>query len=250
MTWAGKRQLFILGAIAIVSLIILFPIAKPVIAPAPTCSDGNQNQGELGVDCSGPCERICLSEPLPIKVLWVRPFKVAEGVYSAVAYISNPNPSFMVKQAPYILKLYNERNILISEREGYVDIPPNDIIPVFEGGIQTGNENVKQAFFDFTEDLKWFRGAEVSKKVSVGFFVLENTNKPRVLVPIKNETLDVLRNIPIVAVVFDEKDNALAASETLIERLEKGQAAEVIFTWSLPFAEKVGPVRIYPRIID
>ena len=98
MTWAGKRQLLILGSIAIVCIIILFPIVKPIIAPTPTCFDGKQNQGELGVDCSGPCQKICLAEALPVRVLWVRPFKVAEGVYSGVAYVSNPNPGFMVKK--------------------------------------------------------------------------------------------------------------------------------------------------------
>ncbi len=250
MTWAGKRQLLILGSIAIVCIIILFPVVKPVVAPAPTCSDGKQNQGELGADCSGPCQRICLAEAISIKVIWVRSFKVADGVYSVVAYISNPNPGFMVKNAQYIMKLYDERNILVSEREGVIDIPAKETIPIFEGGIQTGESNVKEAFFDFREDLEWFRGSEIPKKVSVGSYTLENTNSPRVLVPIKNTTLDILKNIPVVAIVFDEKDNAIASSQTLIERLEKNQTVEAVFTWSLPFEGKVGPVRIYPRVTD
>ena len=148
------------------------------------------------------------------------------------------------------MKLYDERNILVSEREGVIDIPAKDIIPIFEGGIQIGEANVKEAFFDFTGDLQWFRGSEVPKKVSVGSYTLENTNSPRVLVPIQNTTLETLRNIPVVAIVFDEKDNAIASSQTLIERLDKNQTVEVVFTWALPFEGKVGPVRIYPRIVD
>ena len=155
MTWAGRRQAIIIGVGIIVIAAFLFPILKPIVAPNPTCSDGRQNQGELGVDCSGPCQKICSSEAAKVSVLWVRPFKVAEGVVSAVAYISNPNPSFEAKRVPYTMRVYDGKNLLVAERRGRTDIPAKASFPVFEGGIPSGKTEVKTAFFQFLDEPEW-----------------------------------------------------------------------------------------------
>ncbi len=242
--------MFIIGGIAFVLIAVLFPVVKPVVAPAPTCFDNKQNQDEKGIDCSGPCQKICPSEPSLVKVLWVRPFKVADGVYNAVAYVTNPNAEFAILNAPYTLKLFDDKNILVTERKGYIDIAPKVTMPIFEGGIVTSKANVSQAFFDLGDDLNWQREAGVKKKISVGAPVLENGATPKVSATVQNTTLEILRKVPFVVVVFDEKGNAQAASETTVDSLGKNETAEIVFTWQLPFEKAVGPIEIYPLTAD
>ena len=57
----------------------------------PTCFDGVKNQNEKGLDCGGVCTRICSGDISTPIVMWQRVFQVTPGVYSAVAYIQNPN---------------------------------------------------------------------------------------------------------------------------------------------------------------
>lgn len=250
MTWAGKRQLLIIGGATLVVLAVLYPVLKPVIAPTPTCFDNKQNQDELGIDCSGSCQKICASETSPIKVLWVRPFKVADGVYNAVAYVTNPNAEYAIKNAPYTLKLFDEKNILVTERSGNIDVPAKSAMPIFEGGIVVSKANVKEVFFELGENLNWQRGSQVKKKISVGAPILENGTTPRVLATIKNTTLDNLKNISFVAIVFDKKGNAQGASKTVVDFLGKNETTEVIFTWQTSFTNEIGPIEIHPMTAD
>jgi len=54
----GKRlakQLIYGSVFAGILFLILLSFYNSNFKPAPTCSDGKQNQGEEGVDCGGPC---------------------------------------------------------------------------------------------------------------------------------------------------------------------------------------------------
>ena len=250
MTWAGRRQTFILGGLALIIIAILLPILKRIVAPVATCSDNRQNQGEKGVYCPGPCKKVCAFEPAPVKVLWVRAFKIADGVYNAVAYITNPNAEFAIKKGVYHLKLFDERNILIAERKGEIDIPSKVTMPVFESSIVTEKAIVSQAFFDLNDDLNWQRGGETKKRISVGAPVFDSGSNPKIRATVQNNTLETLRKIPFVVIVFDSKGNALASSETIVDLLGKNEKVEIVFTWQAPFERAVGPIEIYPQISD
>lgn len=246
MTWAGRRQAIILGVIAVIVVAILFPIVKPIVAPEPTCSDSRQNQGELGVDCSGPCQKVCPSEAAKVSVLWARPFKVAEGVVSAVAYISNPNPSFEARDVRYTMRVYDSKNLLVAERYGKVNIPAKTTFPVFEGGISSGKTDVKTAFFQFLDEPAWERSSGKTAALSLGAPRLEVSPLPKISVTGRNDSSQTLQDVPIIAIVFDAEGNAIAASETVIDRLPKNEITEFVFTWGLPFAAPSSRIEVYP----
>ena len=83
----------------------------------PTCFDGKQNQDESGVDCGGVCEKVCSFQAVKPNIIWSRSFKVSEGIYNAIAYIENPNIRAEAFAVPYVFKIFDERNILISEKK-------------------------------------------------------------------------------------------------------------------------------------
>ena len=70
MSWAQRRKatyiislLFIL--ISIISVILYLALNKK-----PTCFDGIQNQGEVGVDCGGSCVILCRVQYTNPVVIW------------------------------------------------------------------------------------------------------------------------------------------------------------------------------------
>src|SRR3989344_2789665 len=138
ISWSTRRKsIYIIGILLCFLFALLLPILF-VTYKAPSCTDGLKNQGELGVDCGGPCTLLCKANALDIVVHWQRAFKVKNGVYNALAYIENPNLDSGVGKIFYRFKLYDSDNILIYERQGETFIPPKKIFGIFESNIMTG----------------------------------------------------------------------------------------------------------------
>ena len=112
MSWARRRKTIYLGTIAIVFMIIAGWVFVAYFNKPPTCSDNKQNQGELGVDCGGPCLLLCPAQYAPLNVLWSRFSKVSDGDYNVLAYIENPNLNASSYNLNYVFKLYDSRGIL------------------------------------------------------------------------------------------------------------------------------------------
>lgn len=67
----------------------------------PTCFDGEKNQGEEGVDCGGPCSRVCLPENFKdIQVSSVKFLNIGNKTI-LLAKIQNPNSSIAAWQFNY-----------------------------------------------------------------------------------------------------------------------------------------------------
>lgn len=246
MTWAGKRQLIILSIFVIVIAAVLFLVLRPVVAPAPTCSDNRQNGSETGIDCGGSCSKACTFEVSKVNVVWARSFKVADGVYSAVAYLTNPNASFEARNVGYTMKLYDAKNLLVAERRGKIDIPAKASFPVFEGGININKAEAKSAFFILDDITLWQKTSIAAPKIVLGSPVIESEGLPVVRTTISNDTAAPLKNLPVVAVVYDVSGNAMASSETIVDVLAKGASQQLVYTWMIPFSSEVGRVEFYP----
>jgi hypothetical protein len=208
----------------------------------PTCFDGKQNGGEQGTDCGGACRKICPFQAAKANVLWARSFKVAPGVYNAVAYVENPNTGAAAYDAAYSFKAYDEENVLVFERSGTVTLPPKTVIAVFEPSVTTNERSPKRTFFEWHVDPRFDRTTKGLPELGVAEKVLsgETGRTPRLTARIVNPSLDEIRNIQVVATVFDTAGNAIAASRTIVDVLRKESSAEVTFTWPEAFSATVG----------
>lgn len=248
MTWAGKRQAIILSVFILLAILVAVPLIFKAV-PNPSCSDGKQNQNETGVDCGGSCQKICKQDATEPSVLWVRPFIVSNGVVSATAYIANPNPGIVAKGARYVMKIYDADGLLLAERMGSVDIPAKTSFPIFEGGIAIGSQKAKTAFFEFVGDVSWDKYEPKEKlDVSVSAPELKQEENPRIYASVRNNSSVALRNIPVVAIVYDTNGNAIASSQTMIEVLPRNESQDIVFTWLEPFTSTVGRIEIYPKV--
>lgn len=238
------------AGVAAFLLLIFVPIAIVLIHEDPTCFDGKQNQEETGIDKGGPCKLLDEMAQQPLSVLWARAFGVRDGVYSAVAYVENPNPNSGIKSMTYQFKLYSERNILLAERFGRVPILPGKIIPILETNIKTGNRKVVRAFFQFLGREVWIEMYDPTKELEIYDETLSNLDStPRIDAKIKNAGVGEKNEVVLIATVFDTVGNAFATSRTFVENIKPGEEQPIAFTWPEPFALSAARIDIIPLMV-
>jgi hypothetical protein len=248
MSWARRRQtLYGGGALIFFVLVVGLPLFF-FFYTTPTCTDGIKNQKEVAIDRGGPCPLLADTQVQKEAILWTRAFKVADGVYNAVAYVDNPNFDAGISDIPYSLKLFDANNILVAERKGRTYILPNGITPVFEGGIETGERVPARAFFTFLEMPLWKRMEQTQGGLSIGTRILSNEDTlPRVDATIRNDSFEDIFDIEVVVTLFDSAGNAIHSSRTVLNLLASQSSQSVVFTWPEPFPAPISRIEIIPR---
>lgn len=249
--WARQRQLLYgIGVIIFLGLVVGVPVYLKYFNNPPTCFDNKQNGDELAVDCGGSCERACSGEVLPEPiVLWARPFTVAQGLHNLVAYVQNPNVNYTAEPISYIFLVYDKDNVLLGVREGWAKVPPTKTFPIFEPGFDAGLKQPVKTVFEFTSSAKWnkFTTAKPALDI-VDDRVLDIDTLPRVRATLLNQTINKYKNIEVVAILYDEKGNAFAASKTVVDILYPNADAPLSFTWPKPFESQISKVEIIPKL--
>ncbi len=251
MSWAAKRRMmYALGVFLFFLITVGGPIAYYILSVPPTCSDGIQNQKETAVDEGGPCRALDEHSLQQEILLWARSFHVRDGSYNAIAFVQNPNTNAGVRAVQYQFGLYDERNILIAERNGTTVLMPGQVTPIFEGAIDTGNRIVSHTYFDFTEPLKWERLYDTSGAISINNVqIADVSTQPRVTANVTNTSVAEMTNLTFLVAVYDPAGNAFAASQTAIESITPGETQRLIFTWPDTFNITVGRIQIVPLTV-
>ncbi len=237
-SWAGRRKtIYLAGAVLVVST-ACFLVFWQFWYQAPTCSDNLKNGDEAGVDCGGTCSLICKADTLAPIVRWdPRLFEVLPKVWSAVVYVENPNIDADAVYAPYKFVIYDTANQVLYERKGATLLPKHKTVGVFEGSITLPEgSRPGRTLFELEDNVLWQKGKAEEKNISITHTpILRLTTTPRIEATVKNESLSEVKNVELVAVIFDGKDNAIAASRTFVDSLSKDQSVPVFFTWPKPF---------------
>lgn len=243
MSWAMRRQiLYLLGVFAFFGLIV-FAFAYPYIFKKPTCQDGKQNGTESGVDCGGTCLRMCNSEISEPVVLWSRFFHIVGSNYNLVAYVENRNKSSAVVKAPYEFRIYDTNNKLLGRREGVTFIPPNQQFVVFEPRFDAGQGEIKSVSFEFLSPLVWVKKEPTLQTlpIRVSNILLDNNkDTPTLSAVVNNDSIYNLPEFDVIAILYDENNNAINASKTYKPQISSGSNMPVVFTW--PEALSSNPV--------
>jgi hypothetical protein len=239
-SWATKRKITYLSiAGTALFLLVVVPLFL-ILYEKPTCFDGRRNGDEHGVDCGGSCVILCSFEQLEPVVLWSRVFRVADGVYSAAAYIENPNLNSEAYDVPYIFRIYDESNSLISERAGVAYIPKNKRFVVFEAWIDVAERVPRSARFEFSGQPVWRKTFVEEPELHVkNKALLREDVAPRIEAELENRTLGPVGSIEVTAIIYDGNNNAVGASRTYVDKLESGATGRAVFTWPHPFEAKL-----------
>jgi hypothetical protein len=176
-------------------------------------------------------------------------------VYNAVAYIQNPNVLNRIDNIGYVFRLYDKNNAVILEKTGHTFLPANQTFAVFESGLRTGTSTPVRTSFDFTESPNWIQNPANYKDLSV---IAENvvltsdllSAMPRINALIRNVSLEDIKTLSAVVIIYDSADNAIAASRTIVQNLSAQSSSLITFTWPTPFSSgavrKEIILRVYP----
>ncbi len=231
LTWSGRRQLLYYAVGLLFATILLFVLWQAFLMRTPTCTDGIQNGGESGVDCGGACANICLGDARSPNILWARAFPAAPQTYTLVAYVENRTDGAAAKQVPYLLQLFDEKNELVIDREGFVDLPPVSTVPVVIPSLNVGNREVARTLFRFTAEPQWERvRADVLPQIRISGQQLA-ADGTRLSAQIHNDGFNEARGITVVGVIFDAEGIARAASVSYLDLIASKSSEPAVFTW-------------------
>ena len=247
--WADRRKgiytsIFILVLVIFVGIPTFF-----ILYEKPNCFDGKQNGAESGIDCGGPCVKLCQADFTSPQILWERSISVVHGIYNLLAYVENPNLSVAARAVPYAFKIYDSSGLVISEKTGFTNIPAGKKFAVFYPTVSLVDRIPAKVTFEFTTDPKWeLLKPEPNIRISgTKYSSLENSS--RVESTLTNNSLSPVDGVEVVSVVYDVGGNAVAFSRTVLDTMTPERAYPVVFTWPTPFPEDVSRVEIlYQRL--
>lgn len=246
--WSTKRRFLYGGSVVLVLALIVGGIFWKIIYRAPTCGDGLKNGDETGIDCGGSCQNLCTSDALTPVVLWSKIFNISGDVYSAVAYIENPNLNSKNSKATYKFRIFDANNTLITIKEGETSIPKGKKFAVFESGIVLKGLKPKSVDFEFTSFSPWVKDIEKEPTLSLKYSpIISASTTPTVTGSISNLSLQNIGEVELVVLLLDSNENVIAASRTFIDNLLKNTSQDFFFTWQKPFDRNPSVITVIYR---
>ncbi len=252
MSWAQRRKITYLVSIFFVIAIILSIFIFVFINKVPTCFDNKQNQSEVGIDCGGPCNILCRAQySNPIVVWGPRMVKtLSNGTYNALTYVQNPNVGAGAYNAPYVLKVYDKSDVLLYQKTGKTFIPPNSNFVIFEDNIVLNDKVTVRTTLEFIGNPVWQKMDSMESSITaISKNLLNEDIKPKLLVTLRNSTLNQINNIESVAILYDENNNAIAFSKTKTDFISADGTADIVFTWPEVFSAKVVRIDIVSKVL-
>ncbi len=247
MSWGTRRR----NSIITIFFLIIFSIVGYTLYDAlyepPNCFDGKWNGDEVGLDCGGSCELMCESQVLNPITHWTRIFEVSPGVYNVLAYVENPNPSSGMENVPYTFRVFDEDNVLLQERRGVVDIPPKSVIPILENTLPVGKLDANRVIFDFNEKFVWYKRDLQDNVVAIqDEQITRLEDSPRIRAIVRNTGIRPIKDLKVIAIVYDINNNATAASQTILKDVPANTNMEVFFVWPKPFESEYSRFELMP----
>lgn len=252
LSWSSKRKLTYFSALMLIFIGGATIFLWPYFNREPTCFDGKQNGDETGIDCGGSCLLVCTAENYRLVTLWARAFPVTDGNYNLMAYIENQNRESGISRINYEFRAYDENNIFLGRKDGTTFITSNDRTAIFEPGLVAGNRVPSRVDFSFTSAPVWIRVNREQRNalsVSVEDKVVSNVfTSPKVTANVVNNTLIDMKNVDVVAILYDDLNNVINVSKTFVPVLPKNSRVPVVFTWPGSLSKNPSRVDIFPQV--
>ena len=234
--WAMWRRMQYFTGFAVFFLIVGGWFYYANFYQSPTCFDGKQNAGEAGVDCGGGCVRICSFSVQEPTVKWSRAFRVTDGMYNAVGYVENTNREAASPEIKYKFTLLDAAGV-IKEVSGTTILPPDGEYPIFEGRIATGSRIPTRTFLEIEPVEVWQPATAGREQFSVVSRELLGADaRPRLDATLRNNELEEVKEVEVVATIFNAEGTALASSRTFVDNFAPRSDLELFFTWPEPIA--------------
>lgn len=204
--------------------------------PAPSCSDGIQNQSEEGIDCGGPCPPCQLVYIKDIEVLWTKAMASQADLYDLAAQIKNPNQNYGSGQVPYQFELYDFNGNLIVQYPGLTFILPNQtkyLIQLKKQSIIGRPSQIKLSFGEIKwEKLEDYQPPQLFvQQKEYRLLTAQELGFSQVRGILINKTNFDFDKTSLDILLFNSSRQLLAVNATEIRALSAGQERDFVATW-------------------
>ncbi len=203
----------------------------------PSCFDNNLNQGEVGVDCGGPCFP-CELKGVEIQHSPIAIFDVGGDKVTFLTQLQNPSETYGVSLL-YRFDVFGDFGERIETINGRVTLKGGELDYVVSPGIKVGIEDINRVILKII-DTHWY----IDEVVPVYDIALENiktvvADDARVVGRIVNRESLLFSTARITALLKDEYNRVVHASIVeLINIAPLGGRDFVIFFPSIEFLEE------------
>jgi hypothetical protein len=147
--------------------------------------------------------------------------------------------------------LYNKDGILLDERVGRTFAPANKILAIFEPDLKTGYEIPQRVDFSFTSQAVWLKQESRENGISIAETTLaREESSPRLSATLSNKTVNLIKKIEAVGIVYDATGNTLAFSRTILDSLGDRESKVINFNWPKPFLSPSARTEIVLKILN
>jgi len=222
MSRSAKKFLYGLFYLAAVGLVV-YGFARPAFTPAPTCSDGVQNEGEQGIDCGGPCAISCDVKALaPLSVVGdVSVFGLQSGQVVLLGQVQNPNPNYNASQFFYRFSVYNAAGTLLETESGSDSLNALANEYVFEPDVTSRFKDIGRVTMEVynTSWQKAYEALQPDVAVTSGPTTVVGATDIRVNGTVRNQSSVAAASVKIVAVLYDKYGTEIFASQWIVNAL-------------------------------
>ncbi len=197
-------------------------VYQSFLKPAPSCTDGIQNQGEEKIDCGGPCTACELIELQDLRVTRApKVFAAGDGTIAVVAEVLNPNRDYTAKTFPYTLLIYESSGRLIEEVAGETSAGALRRVLILETGVKTYHKSIARMELRLGTPgwEKSITALRPSVSVSSGPETTNSGSLIRVSGSVKNESSFDVSGVRLIAVIADQYGKELFASKTILSAI-------------------------------
>lgn len=247
MSWGTRRRNNIITIFFVVVIGLIGYFLFDALYEAPNCFDKKWNGDEIDVDCGGSCSLMCKSQVLNPVINWTRLFQVSPGVYNVLAYLENPNPNAGIEKVSYKFKVYDNENTLLQERNGSIAILPKSVIPILENTLPVGKLDATRVSFEFTEPLVWYKQDLKENVIAIqDEEITRIEDSPRIKATIRNTGIKPIKDLKVIAIVYDLDNNAMASSQTILKTVPSNTNMEIFYAWPKPFDASYARFELIP----
>lgn len=245
--WSRNRKSLYAVIVAVVAIGLIGVPVFFYFYKAPTCSDGIRNQGEQGIDCGGPCTRLCPSSFIATDVSWTRYEEIAPKLYNLAAYVVNRNTDGGASAVPYHMVLYDTTGVPINDVSGMLTIPPHRNTLAFIPAVSSKERTPAKVLFEFTATPNWIKEKDPISTLTVSDKkYTEDTTGSSLQVNLNNSGVDPLNNIAVYVVLYDKDGNAIGFSKTVVDQIPGNGRVVAPFTWPINRHGAVISIEVLP----
>lgn len=253
---ARRAKQIVYGAFYLIVLAgIVAGIRFLFFRPVASCFDGVQDQGEAGVDCGGPCAKVCIPANLStVTVLGaVNVFNPIPQHYTLLAQIANANAEFGLENLNYEFDLYDASGTLVQSVPGETFIYGGEVKYLTAPNIAVGAAVdyatlalAPVATSSWTPSSTMGLVPQFGNPLAItGSAVASSSAAAQGMLTVTGRITDsdpsAFANILVVAVFYDSYGNPVGASQTTLDAIAPNQTEN--FSVAYPAAPNIDPAR-------